>query len=95
MNTNTPVIYQTNGNNAWTLTKHLAHSINAAAGKVDKQVYGQVVVPVKQSKPAHEFTFMDGVCGFFGLIIILGFIVAVSSSSDKSNGGPKWWWFGP
>lgn len=50
-------------NNAWTLMKHAAKSVNHAAGKVDAKVYGPIVkqgtvqLPPQQQPPAPKSDF--------------------------------------
>ena len=80
--------YQTNTivehHSAWTLSKHLAQSVNKAAANVDAKVYGthtsQVVVPVQEPMPLKDF-FIGAGC--FVLVCIM--LVALFS------GQMKWW----
>lgn len=68
--------------NAWTLTKHLAGTINRAAGKVDETVYGNgntnITVQIPPNPPiVHNPTapsFGGAVLGILGFAILIAFV---------------------
>ena len=58
--------------NAWTLTVHIAKSLNQKAGKLDAKLYGHTVVPDKP-KPAptnwNDILVIGSVLVFFVVLI--------------------------
>ena len=53
--------------NSWTLTKHLAHSANVEAGKLDKAIYG----PKPPPPPEEPMTFGDVLIGIGGMLLFI------------------------
>lgn len=78
MNYKTNVIVE--NHNAWTLTKHLAQSVNKTAGMIDAKVFGTktniIVVPTRSpvvEKASHVKDFFIGFgCVLVVIILIIG-----------------------
>jgi type IV secretory pathway VirB2 component (pilin) len=78
MNTNNPV--QNPQNNIWTLTKHVAHSINNTAAKVDIKLYGAVTNSPKQA--AQKADTVTGPFIVFVIAVILCGLVMFFPSKE-------------
>lgn len=82
----------TNQNNAWTLLKHTAQSVNHAAGKVDAKVYGPIVKQgTVQLPPQPKASPVKSDLNFFtiiGIIVVtLAFIgVAIAFCTGHLKG---------
>ena len=80
--------------NLWTLTKHLAGSVNKTAAHLDKVIYNP------DPKPPTWFD-LHPVLG--GIVAVLGGLLAIfmifaffaCSTNDKGQVRPQWWWFTP
>jgi hypothetical protein len=71
-------------NNAWTLTKHLANSLNNGAGAVDRAIYGPVIEQPKPPKPVEKHNVLIDVgMGMIGLIILLVWVFTWQNRIDK------------
>lgn len=80
-------------NNAWTLLKHAAQSVNKAAGKIDQKIYGPVI-KVEPPKPAPKPTNFFEVCGFVvvAAVCIVGFFLWLSKWEGRAQRvGEKIW----
>lgn len=80
--------------NIWTLTKHVAGSVNKAAGHLDKVIYNP-------EPPSPSWFDLHPVLGGIAAIgiAILGvlFLIALCAASKNEKGQvrPQWWWFTP
>jgi hypothetical protein len=77
--------------NIWTLTKHVAGSINKAAAKVDVKIYGHTVTQTQAilppSKPHAMLGISDVFIGIFALIMfgvmIFGWMNRFDNAVDR------------
>ena len=80
-------------NNIWTLTKHVASSVNRTAGKIDAKVYGPIVKERTVQLPAQPAPApqKDSVWSIIGtvLIAILGFVAIVAIFIGYCSGAIK------
>jgi hypothetical protein len=60
--------------NVWTLTVHVAKSLNQKAGRLDTKLYGHTVVPDKPNPPSEPFNW-DAFFVVFGIVAF--FVVLV------------------
>ena len=74
-------------NNAWTLIKHVAGSVNKAASNIDKAIYN----PEPSWLDLHPILSI-----LIGVGIVAIFIITlILSTNDSNSSSPKWWWFIP
>lgn len=76
--------------NIWTLGKHLAGSVNKAAGHLDKVIYNPA------PKPPSWFDLhpiLGALAGVAALVFIA--ICLIASTNEKGQVRPQWWWFTP
>lgn len=75
--------------NAWTLTKHVANSLNKAAAKVDGAVYGTTtnvqLKTIQEVKPQESSGFGDILKGIGAVIILVILFVAFASGAIKGR----------
>lgn len=81
-----PTITNTN-HNILTLTEHLAQSINKAAGKVDKKVYGDSIQTVPPPPPAHRAGALELLetigLGLLAMCVIIAWVWTWQARVDK------------
>lgn len=61
--------------NAWTLIKHLSHSANVVAGRVDQAIY--------DPKPVNYVSFWEATAGFIVFIILLCYYFSKFDNRNK------------
>jgi hypothetical protein len=82
--------YQESPHNAWTLTKHVAKSLNKGAGKVDEFIYGKktnvTVTTIQPPKPPKEkHPVGDVFFAIFAIICIFALIAAYATGHLKKR----------
>lgn len=76
--------------NTWTLTKHVAGSINKAASNIDAKIYGTktnvvVIEEPTPPPPAPETPIWDIICVIGGAIIVVGIFIAYITGKVKGR----------
>ena len=80
--------------NIWTLTKHVAGSVNKAAAHIDKAIYNPDPKPLSWFELHPVLGAIVGILG--GIVLIVGIFAFLAASENKDgNVRPQWWWFSP
>lgn len=80
--------------NIWTLGKHVAGSINHAAGSLDKAIYNPTPKPPTWFD-LHPTLGPIVAVGLAILVIAAAFVFMLCSTNEKGQFRPQWWWFTP